>query len=55
MPLPIDEAGFGVDHGVDDELDEAAVVDASLFPGVVIADDVSDLTLAVGARRTQCS
>ena len=31
VPFPIDETGFGVDHGVDDELDEPTVVDSRLF------------------------
>jgi len=36
MPFPLDEAGLGVCHGVDDQLDESSVQDAAFIEGVVV-------------------
>jgi hypothetical protein len=49
VPLPVDEAGLHVRHGVHDELHQPAVNDAALLPGVVVGQEVPELALAVAA------
>ena len=43
VPFPVDVVGRDALHGVDHELDQPAVVDARLVPGVVILDDVPEM------------
>lgn len=49
VEIPIDEPLSHVDHGVDDELDEASVEHSGAFPRLVVAEKIAHLPLAVGA------
>ena len=51
MHLPLDEAGFGVHHAVDDQFDQPVVHDGVLLPEIVVGDHVAQLPLAVRAGR----
>ena len=53
VPLPLDEARLDVGHGVDDQLDQAAVEDPVALPQAVVRDHVAELALAVAARRAE--
>ena len=46
--FPVDERLFNIHHSVDDQFDQAAVVDAAFFGYVVVAEEVPDLAFAIG-------
>src|SRR5512146_612266 len=51
MPFPVNKTGLHIAHSVHHELHQATIADAVPFPDLVINKEVTNLSLAVAARR----
>ena len=52
MPFPLNKWFLKVCHGVHDQLHKATIKNAAFIPDIVIVEEVSYLSLAVGAWST---